>query len=83
MGRSTVSVDLALALQQIGGPIGLVDADVFGPRIRHAGSAHRPAAGAETGIRRSSSSRVRCTRGAVLCLGTCEPDVQQPMPESG
>ncbi len=33
VGKSTVAVNLALSLKQIGGSIGLVDADVLGPSI--------------------------------------------------
>jgi ATP-binding protein involved in chromosome partitioning len=33
VGKSTVAVHLALALQQVGGRVGLVDADVLGPSI--------------------------------------------------
>jgi ATP-binding protein involved in chromosome partitioning len=40
VGKSTVSVNLALALEQIGGRIGLVDGRPWAEHSRHAGALH-------------------------------------------
>ncbi len=42
VGKSTVSVNLALALQHVGGRIGLLDADLFGPSIPGQGLPNPP-----------------------------------------
>ena len=44
VGKSTVAATLALGLQELGGSVGLLDADVYGPSIPHLfGAAGKPA----------------------------------------
>lgn len=42
VGKSTVAVNLAVALQQAGAKVGLIDADVYGPNIPMMLGVHKP-----------------------------------------
>ncbi len=80
VGKSTVAVNLALAMAALGRRVGLMDADVYGPSVammvgrdaadvkRHARTAHRSA----RALRVCATSRWRCsstTRPPVIWRG--------------
>ncbi|RPJ54083.1 MAG: MRP family ATP-binding protein, partial [Acidobacteria bacterium] len=75
VGKSTVSVNLAVALAQTGARVGLLDADIYGPSIpRMMGIQQMPAMNAEQRLLPLESHGVK-----LMSLGFLLPDRSAPV----